>query len=98
MSILSDRLRQLRGKQSQSDMATPLGMKYQQWARYEKGEVSPSADLLAKICETHATSADWLLGLDNRKLPNTSVLPQPNCESCPFKNKLAKITEIIESS
>ena len=34
-----------------------------QWARYENGASTPSAEVLAKICEKHACSADWLLGL-----------------------------------
>lgn len=62
MSALSERLRELRGGQSQTEFAAALGMKYQQYARYEKGENSPSADILLRICQTHAVSADWLLG------------------------------------
>ena len=69
MSVLSERLKELRGATSQSEMALPLNMKYQQWARYEKGVVAPGADILAEICRVHAVSADWLLGLsDDRKL------------------------------
>ena len=70
MSILSERLRELRGAQSQSAFAAALGMKYQQYARYEKGENSPSADILANICRIHAVSADWLLGLSGNSSPN----------------------------
>ena len=66
MSILSERLRELRGGQSQSEMAAPLGMKYQHWAKYERGESAPGAELLAKICRVHSCSADWLLGLSNK--------------------------------
>jgi transcriptional regulator with XRE-family HTH domain len=69
MSILSERLRELRGTSSQSEMATSANMKYQQWARYEKGEVVPGADVLANICRAHSCSADWLLGLNDRNDP-----------------------------
>lgn len=65
MSVLSERLRKLRGTSSQSEMASAANMKYQQWARYEKGEVVPGADVLANICKVHAVSADWLLGLSD---------------------------------
>lgn len=76
MSILSDRLRLLRGTSSQSDMATAANMKYQQWARYEKGEVVPGADVLANICKVHAVSADWLLGLsDGRNVSDAKPPP-----------------------
>ena len=77
MSILSERLRELRGTSSQSEMATPANMKYQQWARYEKGEVVPGADVLANICRVHSCSADWLVGLNDRNDP-TAAKPPPS--------------------
>lgn len=50
-------------------MAEAVGIKYQAWDRYEKGKVSPGADILQQICRIHACSADWLLGLNNPKSP-----------------------------
>lgn len=44
-----------------------MGMMQPQWARYENGISTPSAEVLAKICEKHACSADWLLGLKESK-------------------------------
>ena len=64
MSLLSDRLRELRGTQSQAEMARLLGIQQPQWARYESGVSSPSVEMLEKICRAHACSADWLLGLN----------------------------------
>ena len=66
MSIVSDRLRELRGPTSQSEMARTLGIVRQQWIKYETGQSAPGADILARICRTHDCSADWLLGLDER--------------------------------
>ena len=63
MSVFSERLRELRGSESQSSFAAALGMKYQQYARYEKGDNAPSIDVLSVIFRVHACSADWLLGL-----------------------------------
>lgn len=71
MSVLSDRLRELRGATSQAEMARQLNMKQPQWARYESGASSPSVELLATICRVHACSADWLLGID--RAPSSSV-------------------------
>jgi len=65
MSTLSERLRELRGTTSQSQFSADLGMKQQQYARYEKGTTVPGADILANICKVHAVSADWLLGLND---------------------------------
>ena len=64
MSILSDRLRELRGPTSQTEMARQLGIQRTQWIKYETGASSPGAEILANICRVHACSADWLLGLD----------------------------------
>ena len=111
MSILSDRLRELRGAQSQSAFAAALGMKYQQYARYEKGENSPSADILANICRIHAVSADWLLGLPKSNATVVSSSPgsivvqgynnsvglkdQNICDKCPYKKKLKALEKLI---
>ncbi len=81
MSVLSERLKELRGTTSQSEMAAALNMKYQQWARYEKGVVAPGADILAEICRVHAVSADWLLGLrDERGTSAANPRPTVNLE------------------
>lgn len=59
-------------------MALAANMKYQQWARYEKGEVVPGADVLANICRVHACSADWLLGLSDNTTITTAKSPPSN--------------------
>ena len=66
MSLLSERLKELRGLTSQSEMARQLGMPRPQWIRYETGKNVPGSDILEKICRYHACSADWLLGLKDR--------------------------------
>ena len=63
MSVLSERLKELRGPTSQSEMARQLGMPRPQWIRYETGKSVPGSDILAEICRVHDCSADWLLGL-----------------------------------
>ena len=65
MSTLADRLRELRGETSQSEMARELNMARPQWIRYENGTSIPGADILERICRVHACSADWLLGLND---------------------------------
>ena len=44
-------------------MAAAVGVKQQNWARWESGIVTPSAEMLKTICRVHACSSDWLLGL-----------------------------------
>lgn len=111
MSILSERLRELRGTQSQTEFANALGMKYQQYARYEKGENSPSADILLRICQAHEVSADWLIGNDKHSSPsiistgrNSPVVGSNNsvglgdswqCSKCPYKKKLKQLEKVF---
>jgi len=64
MSVVGDRMRVLRGQSSLREMADAIGIKYSAWARYENGDVLPGDEILTKICQVHACSADWLLGLD----------------------------------
>ena len=63
MSIFSDRLKELRGPESQASFATAIGVNRVQYAKYESGKNSPSIDVLAEICRVHECSSDWLLGL-----------------------------------
>jgi transcriptional regulator with XRE-family HTH domain len=77
MSLLSDRLRELRGETSQSEMARQLGIVRQQWIKYETGQSAPGAEMLATICRVHACSADWLLGIE-RGTPAAVVVGNNN--------------------
>ena len=77
MSLLGDRLKELRVATSQAEMARSLGMPRPQWIRYETGKTIPGADILATICRVHACSADWLLGIE-RPHPTFSVTGNGN--------------------
>lgn len=53
---------------TQLQSAQKVGVKQQNWARWESGDVLPSAEMIYQICDTHNESSDWLLGLSpNRK-------------------------------
>ena len=96
MEHLCERLRELRGAKSQAEIARLLGVKQQNWARWENGVVFPGAETIHHICVTFHVSADWLLGLDeSRTTPNSTTSNQPttnqptpnpsaNCRDCPI--------------
>ena len=94
MSVFSERLKELRGTESQASFATAIGMNRVQYAKYESGKNAPSVDALERICRVHACSADWLLGLKER---GTSAAPgdSPDCKACPHMAKLRKLEEIM---
>ena len=63
MDTIGVRLKKLRGPSSQKEMADVVGVKQQNWARWESGTVTPSAEMIMTICQKHNCSADWLFGL-----------------------------------
>ena len=58
----AERLRTLRGKQSQGAFAKMCGVPQSSVAQWELG-ASPSARKLLNVCQATGVSADWLLGL-----------------------------------
>lgn len=74
MNVFAEKLKQLRGTESQASFAQDIGINRVQYAKYEKGANSPSVEILERICRIHAVSADWLLGL---KENSTSVTAGP---------------------
>ena len=54
---------------TQKEMAIYLGIKQQQYSRYEKGINIMPVTYLPKICEKLNVSSDYILGLtDNKKI------------------------------
>lgn len=56
---------------TQKEIADYLGIKQQQYARYEKGINVMPITYLAKICIYLNVSADYIIGLTNEMLPCT---------------------------
>ena len=52
---------------TQKEMAEYLGIKQQQYARYEKGINVMPVTYLPKICQKLNVSADYILGISNIK-------------------------------
>lgn len=65
MSVLSQRLRQLRYKYcfSQKTVASRLGVTQSMVSAYESGEREPSLKVLARLSRLYNCSADYLLGI-----------------------------------
>jgi len=83
MSVIGDRMRELRGPSSLREMADAIGIKFNAWARYESGTVLPGAEIITKICRIHACSADWLLGIDRPSSPSINVRGSGNAINSP---------------
>jgi transcriptional regulator with XRE-family HTH domain len=57
---VSDRLRKLRGKESQVEFAKKIGVPLRTYIRYEKGERIPPKSVLGKIAQSGIIPVDWL--------------------------------------
>lgn len=52
---------------TQKEIAEVLGMKYQQYARYENGEVEIPLHYLIKLAEFYGVSVDYLVSIREYK-------------------------------
>lgn len=50
---------------TQQKLSNLLGMKQQQYARYETGETKIPVEVIVKLAEIYNVSTDYLLGLTN---------------------------------
>ena len=59
----AERLRELRTRKklSQTELGMMVGLHYTQIGRYERGESSPSSEVLTKLAETLEVSTDYLM-------------------------------------
>jgi transcriptional regulator with XRE-family HTH domain len=62
---LGDRLRDLRGNESQTAFCLKIEQKQGTYSAWERNEKDPSSSAIALICKATGVSADWLLGLDD---------------------------------
>lgn len=79
-TVLSSRLRELRGATSQSDFADKIGVKQTSYSSWERGIKDPAAQTVARIASTFGVSSDWLLGLSNSREGMGNAPVTPNLE------------------
>lgn len=63
MPAFGDRLKTLRGGESQSSFAMRFNLKQSAYSRYEAGSREPDLALLCLIARVCNVTTDWLLGL-----------------------------------
>ena len=71
--ILSVKLRQLRGEESQAAFAEKIGVKQVTYSTWERGSSEPSASAVAAIALACGVSTDWLLGIATAAPPEDKV-------------------------
>lgn len=76
MSVLSERIKELRKKQgfTQDEVATMLDMKRANFSSYETGRTIPPGDTLGKLASIFETTTEYLLGKTDNPHPTDESL------------------------
>ena len=91
MSVFSERLKLLRGKETQTTFAKRLGIKQVTYGRYELGTREPDLDTLIRIGLVLNVSIDWLLGVsDLNEEKNKEALEKVDALKDAIRNILDK--------
>ncbi|WP_238343635.1 helix-turn-helix domain-containing protein [Gracilibacillus saliphilus] len=61
-NLIGERLKSLRGKRSQQEIADKLGISRARYSHYETNRVEPDQSLLIKMSELFDVTIDFLLG------------------------------------
>ena len=75
--MFSERMKELREANhwEQTALAAKLGVSKQSVSNWENNNILPSIEMLLKICNVFSTSADYLLGLDDKVQLDVSEIP-----------------------
>lgn len=63
--LLGKRLKELRGKRIQQEIADSLGISRGRYSHYENEHVQPDNEMLQKMADIHKVTVDYLLGRTN---------------------------------
>lgn len=93
MNGFSERLKKLRGSKTLKEVAEGIGISHTSLVYYEKGQRTPEAKMLYKLCKYYGVSSDYLLGIEN----NLSDYERLKRENESLKKKIAQIKMITDS-
>jgi len=78
---LGDRLKELRGGDSQTSFCHKIQQKQGTYSAWERDEKDPSSTAIALICSRCGVSADWLLGLSDAASVTVTAVPEPQADA-----------------
>ncbi|MEK3821416.1 helix-turn-helix transcriptional regulator [Cytobacillus sp. FSL W8-0315] len=72
--MLGPRLKELRGKRSQEEIAEKIGISRARLSHYENERSQPDHELLTKLADFYEVGIDYLLGRTDKKEPTQSKI------------------------
>lgn len=87
-SFIGERIKRLRGGQSQSDFSQQIGVPFRTYQRYEAGETVPKRDVLERISKLTGKSVDWIMAGADRAAESGAVY---------YDATVKKITDLLET-
>lgn len=69
MKINEERLRELRGGKSQTEIAKAIGCAQKTYSQYELKQRDTSTDVLCQLADYYGVSTDYLLGRTEKRKP-----------------------------
>lgn len=60
--MIGNKLKKLRGKRTQEEIASKIGVSRARYSHYENGRSEPDMEILQKMADYFAVSTDYLLG------------------------------------
>ncbi|MFC0188200.1 helix-turn-helix domain-containing protein [Fictibacillus aquaticus] len=98
--MLGQRLKKLRGKRTQEDIAQMIGISRPRYSHYETGRSEPDHETLQKMANLFGVSTDYLLiGSDivkNPKLPSKKLSPVVTDDVINFTDVEIRLLEEIK--
>ncbi|WP_044640766.1 helix-turn-helix domain-containing protein [Risungbinella massiliensis] len=102
--MLGKRLKELRGKRTQEEVANDLGILRARYSHYENGRSEPDNETLQRMANYYHVTVDYLLGKSNDKHNHLDQYIKEKIEAIPDLSKphdqeiaMEKILELLKS-
>lgn len=95
MSTLGKRLKLLRGKKTQQEIADLLEISRARYSHYENDHVQPDHELLQKMADLFDESTDYLLGRETKIITRSYGLSEDNQKLVDNFSKLSEGDQTI---
>ncbi|WP_408011607.1 helix-turn-helix domain-containing protein [Pseudalkalibacillus sp. A8] len=79
--MMGSRLKKLRGKKTQEEIAGKLGISRARYSHYENNRVEPDSELLGRIADIFGVTTDYLLGRTDIPNPNYKENERYTCQN-----------------